>query len=103
MKTCYVIPEVRAIADLVQPFELTANWTITRINVPRESRGQGYGTRLLEMILADADAEGLTLQLEVQPSGEMTYAALTDWYMKHGFQQRPRNFGYMIRRPKSDL
>lgn len=87
MKTCYLDMAHRAIADLVEPNELTPNWTITRINVPAEFRGNGYGTALLKLILADADSEGATLQLEVLSSGPLNYDELVAWYVRHGFQQ----------------
>lgn len=98
MRTCYVIPEVYAIADLVEPGQLTRDWTITRINVPRRRRGEGHGSALLGMILADADAEGVALQLEPVPSGDLGYQDLVEWYTRHGF--RLRASGYMRRRPR---
>jgi ribosomal protein S18 acetylase RimI-like enzyme len=102
MRTCYFDAEHNAIADLVCPGELTAFWTITRINVPQKYRGQkqrgrGVGTKLLRRILADADAEGVELALEVSPSDGLDYVQLTAWYRRHGF--RSTSFGYLVRRP----
>jgi GNAT superfamily N-acetyltransferase len=97
VKTCYVDFEHRAIADLVSPGELTPNWTITRINVPKKERGKGYGSALLKQILADADAEGVTLQLEPTPSDGLDYDELVLWYVRYGFRFTPS--GYMKRPP----
>jgi|SRR5690349_6104150 len=97
MKTCYVDYTSRAIADLVQPGELTEFWTITRINVPVQHRGQGLGTRLLRQILADADVNGITLALEPSPENLDDYDRLVAWYRRHGFKMR--HTGYMVRRP----
>lgn len=98
MKTCYVDYEHSAIADLVKPGELTANWTITRINVPSIHRGKGYGSKLLDSILKDADIERVILQLEVSPSDGLSYDQLINWYKRKGFRQT--NIGYMKRMPK---
>lgn len=98
MKTCYVIPEFRAIADLVAPGEMTRNWTITRINVPKASRGHGLGSQLLRQITDDADRLGLRLQLEVYASDGLDHEQLVAWYGRHGFE--PYQYGYLMRRPK---
>ncbi len=97
MQTCYIDYEHRGIADLVKPGELTPNWTITRINIPEQFRGNGYGTALLQRILDDADDDGVILQLEVSPSGPLNYLQLVRWYSRHGFRHRPN--GYMRRLP----
>ncbi len=97
MKTCYIDQVHRGIADLVSPGELTPNWTITRINIPKQYRGCGYGTALLKQILDDADQEGATLQLEPSPSGPLAYDDLVLWYKRYGF--RTNSYGYMVRTP----
>lgn len=98
MKTCYVDRATRSIADLVAPGELYPFWVITRINVPAKQRGNGHGSALLKQILADADAEQVTLALEVAPSGPLGYHALVRWYARHGF--RGDKHGYMVRKPR---
>lgn len=97
MKACYSIRlEVGqvAIADLIDhsPF----GKIITRINVPYIYRGTGVGSRLLKMITDDADKEGVSLFLEIQPYGEMTYDDLAAWYGRHGFV----GLGLWERKPK---
>ena len=97
MKTSYVDYSSRSIADLVKPGELTKGWTITRINVPSQNRGHGFGTRLLKQICSDADKENVSLWLEPYPSGDLDYQALVDWYSRHGFVMT--SLGYMKRKP----
>lgn len=97
MKTCYIDKEHRGIADLVPPGELFPTWVITRINIPAEHRGNGYGSALLKRILVDADVEQVTLALEVFPSGPLDYDDLMYWYARHGF--RSTKHGYMVRKP----
>ena len=97
MMTCYILFEQRSIADLVAPGELTQNWTITRINVPKEFRNKGYGTKLLKLILDDADRDMITLQLEPSPSDGLNYKQLVAWYKRYGFKITLN--GYMKRLP----
>jgi ribosomal protein S18 acetylase RimI-like enzyme len=101
MKTCYfkvLDPMHIAIADLVRPGELTRSWTITRINVPHKYRGHGFGSELLRRICNDADADQVSLRLEVSPSDGPDYDELTEWYWTYGF--RTTNSGYMKRLPR---
>lgn len=98
MRTCYVFPETRTIADLLPPREVAPGWTISRINVPAASRGEGHGSRMLKWIIREADAEQVTLWLEVFPSGPLDYQQLTNWYKRYGF--KPHKTGYMFRRPR---
>jgi ribosomal protein S18 acetylase RimI-like enzyme len=96
LRTCYVIPEARAVLDLIPPGELTPGYTISRINVPRQHRGHGYGTRLLSMAIADADSEHADLWLEVKPSDGLTREQLIAWYARHGFKEG--SYGYLVRK-----
>lgn len=96
MKTCYVDMETRSIADLIAPGELAPGWCISRINVPEPHRGKGNGTKILKRILADADAEGRTLWLEVHSSGPLDNNQLIDWYTRHGFILHSPT-GYLVR------
>jgi len=107
MKTTYMVQAPGhwkpAIADLsLQP---DGAWYINRINVPEEFRGKGYGTRLLKQVLQDADAEGAILLLDPVPSGGLSRRELTDWYLRYGFEIRPRpgdGLGLLERVPKGD-
>lgn len=98
MKTCYYDRATLAIADLVTPGAIHEGWVITRINVPRRYRGEGHGTALLKEILADADAEGADLWLDVSPSDGLDWGQLVAWYERHGFE-RVNEYGTMRRRP----
>ncbi len=98
METWYIDFDTRTIADLLPPHELTPGWCISRINVPAEHRGEGHGSTILKRILADADAEKVTLWLEPHPSGPLDYQQLTNWYKRYGFRTHPT--GYLVRRPR---
>jgi GNAT superfamily N-acetyltransferase len=93
MKTTYYIRDpdkgvfAAAIADVVK-MPTTGRreyYVITRINVMEQYRGQGYGTKILNMILEDADSEGVVLFLEPVPSGGLSKKELEAWYERHGF------------------
>lgn len=98
MKTCYVIKEHRAIADLCDYYG--KGMYITRINVPVASRGQGVARALLQIILDEADREGVRLYLEIAASDGLDRDQLEAWYERHGFSQ-DRCMGFFIRRPQS--
>jgi len=72
-----------AIADVC---EIEDNYWICRINVPKEWRGQGIGTELLQEIIADADRGKVTLYLDILASGGLTYDQLARWYYGYGFR-----------------
>jgi GNAT superfamily N-acetyltransferase len=60
---------------------------LTGIEV-RGRRGNGYASKLLKRVLADADAEGVTLTLQVarvSGPGRLAEAELRAWYRRHGF------------------
>lgn len=98
MKACYAIQRVRAIADLVQLEPKI--WLLTRVNVPKERRGQGYGSFLLDSILKDADAEQSAIVLEASPSDGLTLAQLQTWYERRGFVREGAT-NVMRREPRS--
>lgn len=96
MKQTYIDYATRTIADCCKPDALGIV-LVTRINVPFPSRGQGHGSKILQQIIADADAEGITLELWPSPSGGLSGRALVAWYKRHGFQALPD--GRLIRKP----
>lgn len=95
MKNCYVDEEHISIADLCDYYG--KGLVITRINVPSQYRGNGYGSALLKQIVKDADTDRVSLFLEILPSGGLNYTQLKSWYGRYGFQ--PWN-GIMRRVPR---
>lgn len=76
-------------------------FALTGITVYRGNRGRGYASRLLRRVLADADKEGVTLLLIVDPDGSigcLDYAQLTSWYERYGFREDPES-EIMVREP----
>lgn len=84
MRWTYVDVPTRSIAN-VSENPLQGGCDVNRVNVPPKHRGQGIGSRLLDELLADADAHGVTLWLDINPYGQMTYEQLEAWYMRRGF------------------
>jgi len=103
MKECYVIKEFRAIADLVWDLDASESWWITRINVPRQFRGRGIGSKLLHIILKDADKENWQLRLMIEASDGLTTKQLRFWYERNGFKRinSGKRRGIFIRNPQS--
>jgi GNAT superfamily N-acetyltransferase len=78
----------------------TSLYEINRINVPEPFRGKGYGTRILQDIIRDADREGITLTLSVFSSGkQLDNDDLIAWYGRHGFKMLSYANRLMHRRP----
>lgn len=98
VRNCFVDNERWGIADLTNEM-IPGSWTITRINIPKEHRGKGYGTKLLEQIITEADACKETLTLEIMPSGDLNYTELEEWYFRHGFKASRRYPGFYFKRP----
>lgn len=96
MKNCFILGEVRAIADLVPYLD---GMLLTRINVPEKSRQKGYGSRLLRNILNEADRTQTKLYLAPSSSGWMTNPQLSRWYNRHGFVWAGE---IMLRNPRKD-
>ncbi|WP_431041496.1 GNAT family N-acetyltransferase [Streptomyces sp. P1-3] len=72
---------------------------ITRIVVRPKARGRGWGSEVLRDVCMDADAEGITLMLQVQPNpAGLAAEALTAWYQRHGFEAVPGT-DTMVRKP----
>lgn len=111
MRSCYIDFETRTIADLM-PLEIpnipptlpltTHGWMLTRINVPAMSRGQGFGSRMLKAVLADADRLGEIIYLDILPTGPLGYEDLKAWYQRHGFRLRSGPGASYKRLPRAD-
>jgi hypothetical protein len=88
-------------SDLSRPIVI-----MTEVQTQRMKRGYGYASAVLREMLADADAEGVTVMLSVESDntpGSMSNANLITWYWRYGFRilsgdsDRPA----MIRQPQS--
>lgn len=88
MQVTYIDKDTHSIADVYDD-PVSDKFIITRINVPKQHRKKGHGTRLLKQILADADNEGVKLALFCAPSGGLTFRQLVNWYKRHGFVADP--------------
>jgi ribosomal protein S18 acetylase RimI-like enzyme len=84
MKHAYTVPGVRATANTLQ--FAPDSWILTGVEVAEGARGVGAGEALLRQVCADADAEGVTLYLSVQPDRETDEARLRTWYERWGFR-----------------
>lgn len=99
MKNFYMDRETRTVADLTNLGEMVpGTMTITRINVPQEHRGKGYGSTMLQTLCDEADRDGIRLTLEVFPSGALDYYELVAWYERYDFHW-DKNYMYMERIP----
>jgi predicted GNAT family acetyltransferase len=88
-----------AIADLYEGWGLKSTWMVSRVNVPEKHRGNGYGSILLKTVTNDADQEGITLRLEIFPSGQMSYEQLEAWYRRNGFEYIDKQHLSYLERP----
>ena len=101
MREQYINPETKSQVDLtpLQRSSLTIDgYIISMVSTPRAHRGLGGASFLMELVLADADREGIILELEILPSGPMNYGALKAWYNRLGFNQIDDN--WYVRYPK---
>jgi len=58
-----------------------------RLYVRPECRRKGYGTKMLQRLLDIIKKSQFALQLDINPYGDMSYAELERFYMKHGFRK----------------
>ena len=117
MKANYIVkvsekPTRIGIADLGEFTEadLDVTWyprrgqLITRIQVPQQFRGLGYGRELLRQILEDADREKVHLWLYVRQyiDSPLDDGELMEWYGRNGFEPLMdlTVAGWMHRRPQ---
>jgi len=99
MKFCHVIKLSTARIAIADLSDLGSEGIyITRINVPENYRGKGYGTALLKMVLEEADKEHIELKLEVLASGGLSKTQLQKWYKRYGFVRT--KVGTFIRKAK---
>lgn len=97
MKTCYYKRHGAKIAVVDLSKVEPRVYEVNRINVPEAWRGAGVARELMAEVLRDADSEGVTLRLLVNPYGDMDQDALIAWYERLGFSHHAS--GYMVRTP----
>ena len=99
MKSCYtkLLSPVRlAVLDNCDYYGIGR--IITRVNVPKEFRGKGVASQLLDECCKDADNEQVILYLEIYPSDGLGYDELEAFYMRRNFK---RWRGLYRRRPNT--
>lgn len=65
-------------------------YLLTELQTAKRFRGQGHAARLLAEVLRDADSEGATLYLAVEPDGtpgSLDYDQLASFYARRGFTE----------------
>jgi GNAT superfamily N-acetyltransferase len=106
LRDIYSAAPIRAHAYLI-PFDTVepGAWLLTGVDVAYAERGKGVARELLRRVLADADAENVTLYLSIEPDqslGSLNENQLRGWYKRLGFIIDPalKSPTAMIRRPK---
>jgi ribosomal protein S18 acetylase RimI-like enzyme len=96
-----------AIADVSRELSDFGDYEINRVSVPVSHRFQGYGHRLMQQIIDDADEEGAKLFLFAAPYGGqygLDHLQLQRWYERFGFEVFPLRKGerakLMVRKPR---
>ena len=84
MKTMYVDVPTRSIVDVSENFSPEGGREVNRVSVLKPHRGKGIARRLMSEMLKDADSEGITLWLDINPYGDMDFAELLAWYHRLG-------------------
>jgi len=104
MRSAYIDIETRSILDVSLPGDFDDDEPnacyVHRINVPKEHRKKGIGRKLFDMLLEDADREGIVLLLQPNPYGEMGILDLIAWYKRLGFVIVNRHSLMMRREPR---
>lgn len=103
MKECYYDGSKGVTIDLMLGVK-ESGALITRIEVNKKFRGKGYASEMMKKVLKDADEEGVTLFLSVDPDGTgLSKLELRRWYFRLGFQRFSGTdmYGALFRVPQS--
>ena len=66
--------------------DASKGYELSRIELPKETRGQGIGTDIMDDLISAADAEGATISLTPDTSfGGSSVSRLNDFYKQFGF------------------
>lgn len=102
MRTSFTIRHDMISMSTVDLVEIGPEMLITRIFVPYKYRGKGFASKLLKEVLEAADSDGVTLMLDISPSGGLEAEELRDWYLRNGFEQFSLAYRMsLLRKPKS--
>ncbi|MEU5814230.1 GNAT family N-acetyltransferase [Streptomyces huasconensis] len=86
MRDAYALHGGAASASLVLDPIGNRPTILTEVAVWREDQGKGWGSEILRLVCAEADTEGVTLMLSVDPGPYgLSYEALRSWYSRYGF------------------
>ncbi len=104
MKHCFTLKCCNhhiAIADLSTDFYsgTPSQLYLSRINVPGDHIGQGFGRTLMHQVLDAADDEAITLALELNPTYGLSFDQLEAWYRRLGFEYDDNMISVMVRNP----
>lgn len=72
---------------------------VNKVRTPEDKRGQGSARKALEEVVAKADEEGTTLELNVKPEEGTTKEGLEKLYSELGFEKTEGDM--MVRKPKT--
>lgn len=74
-----------AVADLLPLRQNPPVYNLKYIKTPEDARGEGAGSKLLQVVLRDADKTHSIITLDPVAAGDMSTAELEKWYARHGF------------------
>lgn len=102
MQSSYYNVAEGASINLMGTLPYHENWyLVTGVSVQFRFRGRGAASRLLKQVCADADREGVTLLLSIQPDGTgLGYEELRAFYARNGFAMFGSEEDAMIREPR---
>lgn len=90
MREHYMHQATRSIISLSPPtYSTHPGWTICRVSVLPQHRGQGHASQLMRDVTADADRDGVTLYLDIQPDHSpesLSFEELYKFYARNGFK-----------------
>jgi hypothetical protein len=89
---------------IIHTMEMLDGRIITSVGT--RNRGQGNASRLLKLVTDEADSEGVTLYLSVEPDGTgLGEDQLRSWYSRNGFENMDTEVSEtgMIRLPRVDI
>lgn len=94
------------IPDISQPAQIDASevqpgtWYVNRLIVPKNARGQGIATALMQELITWANNNSIKLISEINPYGDLDKEQLITFYQKFNFTLTKNQEGeFIIREP----